>query len=131
MALTASPHLAPNPGIKDIIHIPASQFTRSVLNKCVYAGHPKRAAILEYALFNPKEAPLLLLRIEQNRRFAIVAQKVSSYVRELCEFLRVGFQHVQATDPTLRSEQIALDAAGSLDNHVARLQPAASVTRLP
>jgi hypothetical protein len=40
------------------------------LNRSVFAGHPKRAAIIEYALFNPHEAPLLLLRIEQDRRYA-------------------------------------------------------------
>jgi hypothetical protein len=63
---TSSTRLAPNPGLENIIYVPAKQFTRAVLNRSVFAGHPKRAAIIEYALFNPHEAPLLLLRIEQD-----------------------------------------------------------------
>jgi hypothetical protein len=45
-------------GLVNIIYVPARQFTRAVLNRSVFAGHPKRAVILEYALFNPHEAPL-------------------------------------------------------------------------
>jgi hypothetical protein len=88
---TSSTHLAPNPGLENIIHVPANQFTRAILNRSVFAGHPKRPTIVEYALFNPHEAPLLLLRIEQDRRYEAslfaAPQKVGSYVRELREFL--------------------------------------------
>jgi hypothetical protein len=37
--------------------VPAKQFTRAVLNRCVFAGHPKRAAIIEYACSIPTRPP--------------------------------------------------------------------------
>jgi hypothetical protein len=64
----ASPRIAPNPEIVDILHIPASEINKPELSSLVFPKHPKWTVLLEYALTNPSEAVHLLERLETNKR---------------------------------------------------------------
>jgi hypothetical protein len=93
VAPTASPRIAPNPEIVDILHIPASEIDKPELSSLVFPKHPKRAVLLEYALTNPSEAAHLLEGLETNKRLCNclfrAPLKTRKFIHELRDTLKI------------------------------------------
>jgi hypothetical protein len=83
--------LGPDPGITDILCLPAEMIRNADFLCLVLDGHLKHVVLLEYVLINPQEAAHLLIRLENSPRFAIclfcMHPKARSFSNELCEFL--------------------------------------------
>jgi hypothetical protein len=85
--------LSPNPGLIDILPVPASAVGKSALKSLRGPGRPKRAILLEYAVHSPQAAADLLVRIENSPRYAsrlfCVDEKVAIFVHVLRKALRL------------------------------------------